>query len=105
MSFAFPKGDRTQPSDPSYAIIEGVRVHLLQWYLNFPGLLLPCCFCKDGELVPERWDFLKNKKITPVFDVSGQTEWVAAMQCKCKCCNKLVVANDGNLMRKLPYHV
>jgi hypothetical protein len=27
------------------------------------------------------------------------------MRYKCKCCRKLVAANDGNLMRKLPYHV
>jgi hypothetical protein len=105
MSFDLPKGDRTRPSDPDYAVIEGVRVHLIRWELNFPGLFLPCCFCDEGELVPERWDFLKNKKLTPVFDVSGRTEWVAAMRYKCKCCKKLVAANDGNLMRKLPYHV
>jgi hypothetical protein len=62
MSFAIPKGDRTRSSDPNYAIIEGVRVHLIWWELNFPGLFLPCCFCNEGELVPEHWDFLKNKK-------------------------------------------
>ena len=105
MSFAVPKGDRTKPLDQNYAIIEGVTVHLLRWDLNFPGLVLPCCFCDQGELVPERWDFLKNKKLTPVFDVSGRTEWVAAMRYKCKCCTKLVAANDGRLTRKLPYHV
>jgi hypothetical protein len=62
MSFVVPKGNRTQPSDRNYAIIEGVTVHLVRWDLNFPGLPLPCCFCDDGVLVPERWDFLKNKK-------------------------------------------
>jgi hypothetical protein len=105
MSFTIPKANRTRPPDPDYAILEGVRVHLIRWDLNFPGLFLPCCFCDDGELLPEQWDFLKNKKVTPVFDVSGQTKWVAAMRYKCKCCKKLVPANDGNLMCKLPYHV
>jgi hypothetical protein len=28
-SFAIPKSDRTRPSDPDYAIIGGVRVHLI----------------------------------------------------------------------------
>ncbi len=46
-----------------------------------------------------------QKKVTPVFDVSGQTKWVAALGYKCKCCKKLVPANDGNLVRKLPYPV
>ncbi len=39
-----------QPSDQNYAIIEGVTVHLLRWNLNFPGLVLPCCFFDQGEL-------------------------------------------------------
>jgi hypothetical protein len=60
MSFVIPKAIRTRLADPDYAILEGVRVHLIQWDLNFPGLFLPCCFCNNGELVPKRWDFLKN---------------------------------------------
>jgi hypothetical protein len=102
MSFTIPKDDMTKgPSDPDYAILQGVTVHIIRWDLNFLEVFLPCCFCNDGELVPERWDFVK-KKLTPVFDISVPTEWVTAMRSKCKCCKKLVAGNGGNLMHKLP---
>jgi hypothetical protein len=34
MSFTIPKADRTRPPDPDFAILEGVRVHLIRWDLG-----------------------------------------------------------------------
>jgi hypothetical protein len=106
MSFTVPNNDTTLgPSDPDHAALQGVKVHVTQWALNHPDLFLPCCFCEHGELAPKRWDFIKNKKLTPIFDISGGTKWVAAMKCKCKCCNASVAGNDGTLTRKPPPHL
>jgi hypothetical protein len=77
MSFTIPKANRTRPADPDYAILlEGVRVHLIRWDLNFPGLFLPCCFCNDGKLVPSTGTSSKIKinslqSLTSVVEPSG----------------------------------
>jgi hypothetical protein len=99
MSFTIPN------NGIDHAMIQGVKIYIIRgWDMNYPEIFLSCCFCKHGELVPMTWDFMKNKKLTPVFDVSVPTKWVAAMRCKCKCCEKLVAGNDGNSIRKPPFH-
>jgi hypothetical protein len=86
MSSTIPKDDMTKgPSDPDYTILQGVTVHIIRWDLNFPEVFLPCSFCNDGELVLSAGTASKIKKLTPVFDISVPTEWVAAMWYKCKC--------------------
>ena len=95
-----------QKLDPHYHSIEGQKILLVDWKVAFPGIELrcPCSDC-DGMLKHDRSNFSKNKKLFPLFRITGAPSWCIVMQYTCLACNKKVNANDGRLLISLPEYV
>ena len=102
-----PKVPRNmEPIDKWYHMIEGQSLVACCWDINFPFLKLKCpeSHC-DGELKRERTNWSENKKLLPLFCLDGPPMWVMVMKYKCVKCCVPVNANDGRVLRSLPYYV
>ena len=102
--FEVPRDDcREKPYGP-YSSIVGTKFYFLRWELQDPNINLKCTsrHC-CGSLVHDRFDLSKNGTMTPLFSTSGRTSWVVSMRYCCTTCNKVVHANDGELLHQLPH--
>jgi hypothetical protein len=82
--------------------MEGHTIYLARWELNIPGISLKCFNCSDGELIHQDYDYRPHGYATPIFNISGKTDWACSMKyCYIKCeaeCKE----NDGRVLVTLP---
>jgi hypothetical protein len=102
LGFTFPKDDKTKQPDHYYSQLEGRTIYLVRWEQNIPGLFLNCFDCDDGELIHDTYDFKSHGYATPIFDISGRTDWACSMMYRCNKCKAECKGNDGRLLAMLP---
>lgn len=61
-----------------------------------------CFDCDDGELIHDTYDFKSHGYATPIFDISGRTDWACSMMYRCNKCKAECKGNDGRLLAMLP---
>ena len=88
---------------PKYHSIAGLRFYILHWELRVPGIKLDCIKqgC-NGILCHDRNEFKKNGRALPLYDMTGQSGWVASMYYKCGTCDVRVPGNHPELLANLP---
>ncbi|KAL7580566.1 hypothetical protein ACA910_003688 [Epithemia clementina (nom. ined.)] len=91
------------PLNPHYHSVIGQSLFLVSWQSQFPGLAIPCpnnaC---DGELKADRTNFSKNKKLFPLFRLTGPPSWCIVVSYKCSTRKLWYNGNDGNVLKYLP---
>jgi hypothetical protein len=102
IGFTFPRDNKTQQPDYYYSQLEGNTIYLVCWELNIPGIVLPCFECKKGELIHDKYDFQQHGYSTPIFDISGRTDWACSMMYTCNTCSHRCKGNDGEFLSTLP---
>jgi hypothetical protein len=75
---------------------------MVRWELNIPDICLKCFDCNGGELISKQYDFKQHGYATPIFDISGRTDWACSMMYKCNKCEARCKGNDGRLLAMLP---
>jgi hypothetical protein len=105
LDFKVPKANKMETPDRLYEEIEGVTIYLVNWELNYPGIYLKCFNCDGGEMIHDRYDYKKNKTLTPILDVSGQPAFAISMSYKCNNCGSVCKGNDGRLLHELPHRL
>lgn len=101
-TFTIPRDPSPDPFPP-YHSIEGQLVFSLDWEIMFRDFTMPKCMetgC-SGDLVRERSNFSKNRKLFPVYISGGIPMWGSCMLYKCHRCKTLFSANDGCFLAKL----
>lgn len=100
ITFKLPNECCTIKPSPYYHAIQGINLLLVQWELNFPGILLSCdC---SGEFIHERSDLSKKNELFPIFDLGGTIMWAIVMNYKCNKCSKIVAGNSAEMLNTLP---
>jgi hypothetical protein len=105
LSLVLPKKERDgTPIDPWYHMIEGQRLFVVCWYMYFPFVKMTCreAGC-NGKLKRDRTNFSKNKKLLPVFNLSGAPDWAMIMKYKCTTCGADLDATDPRCLMNLPH--
>jgi len=88
----------------NYQVIEGRKFYIVCWGLNLPGKKLWCHKCGLGEFIKDQFDFIANRFVTPVIDISGVTSYAISMiyECNYKPCRLRCKANNGELYHQIP---
>ena len=107
LSFEIPSCRKYDVLDkPHYHSVQGQTILHVRWEVQFPDLDLVCpCTSCDGSLMPDRTNFLKNKKLFPIFGFDGPPRWCIVMSYDCSVCKARFTGNDGRLLASLPPHV
>lgn len=91
---------------PHYHLIQGQELLHVQWDIQFSDISLSChcsgCTC---DLISQRSNLFKNKKLFPVFNLRGFPTWCIVMSYQCSNCNSRFNGNDGRLLVTLPPHL
>jgi hypothetical protein len=106
LEFIIPKESKALAPSPYYHSIEGHKVLLVQWELNYPGIALGCI--KDncpGSLIHDRSNFSKDGEMFPIYESGNPHTWAMVMHYKCNCCDFRVAGNAGELLISLPPHI
>ncbi|KAL7574264.1 hypothetical protein ACA910_012514 [Epithemia clementina (nom. ined.)] len=91
------------PLNPHYHLVVGQSLFLVNWQSQFPGMTIPCpCTECNGELKYNRTNFSKNKKLFPLFRLTGPPTCSIVMLYTCKMCKQRFDGNNGNLLKCLP---
>lgn len=92
--------------NPHYHSIEGQSLFFVHWEAHFPGIKMKCpCNGCQGELKADRTNFSKNRKLFPLFRLSGPTSWCVVMSYACSMCKVRFDGNNGQLLASLPEYV
>jgi hypothetical protein len=93
--------------NPHYHSIEGQSLFFVHWEAHFPGIKLacPCTSGCQGYLKADRTNFSKNKKLFPLFRLSGPPTWCIVMSYVCTDCKTRIDGNDGRLLVSLPEYI
>ena len=105
MGFLVPPSNKTQPPDLHYSILEGRRFFFVRWELNIPGIEIKCPECEKGEMIHFRYDFRNHGFVTPIIDLSGNTDYAASMMYDCNNCPFSCKGNNGKLFNQFSYHL
>ena len=100
LGFTFPKADKTQPPDVYYNQVEGRTIYLVCWELNIPDFQ-PRCFECGGTLIHDQYDYKQHGYATPIFNVSGSTDYSVSMMYNCSLCKNRCKANDGRVLASI----
>jgi hypothetical protein len=100
--FTFPEEELSATPSPLYHSIAGMTIFFVRWELICPGIHL-CCVDPNccGELIHGRYDFSKNRQLTPIYDIHRRM-WACSMLYACNKCGKRVAGNSGELLQTLP---
>jgi hypothetical protein len=106
VEFTVPKHSKAVPPSPYYHSIENVKILLVQWELNYPGIALRCTqdTC-PGSLIHDRTNHSKDGDLFPIYDNGSPHMWAIIMTYKCNCCGIRVAGNAGELLAQLPPHI
>ena len=105
--FRFPTDTSKVPS-PHYHALQGSEIFILDWRAMFPGIDLPCPYCRCGNLKNYRSNMSHGQTLFPVYQANGTVMWGEVMKYRCqggKCKQNIVTANDSKLLISLPAHV
>ena len=106
VGFTVPPSDKSKPPNPHYQVIEGRRIYIVRWELNYEGENLQCFHCNNGDLISQQYDYCHGY-LTPIFDLDGTTSYAASMTYKCNngYCGQTCKAADGRVFHQLPFHI
>jgi len=69
ISFTVLPSDKSKPPDPYYQVLEGRKIYIVRWELNFPGEDLKCFKCHDGDLISDVYDYRSHGYLTPIITI------------------------------------
>ncbi|KAL7560211.1 hypothetical protein ACA910_003292 [Epithemia clementina (nom. ined.)] len=91
------------PLNSHYHSVVRPSLFLVNWQSQFPGLTIPCpSNACNRELKASRTNFSKNKKLFPMFRLTGPPLWSIVMSYKCNTCKIRYNGNGGNVLKYLP---
>jgi hypothetical protein len=79
ISFSVPPSDKSKAPDPYYQVLEGRKIYIIRWELNYPGHDLKCFKCNHGDLISDVYDYRSHGYLTPIIDLDGTTSYAASM--------------------------
>ena len=101
VGFTFPRADKSLPPDFNYSQLEGRTIYFCCWEVNIQGWQ-PTCFDCGDTMIHDAYDFQTRGYATPIFDVSGTTDYVVSMQYGCPKCGNRCKSSDGRILMQVP---
>ena len=100
IGFTFPRADKSKPPDYQYNQLEGKTIYFVNWEINIPGWQ-PTCFECGETMVHDKYDFQSYGYASPIFDISGRTDYAVSAIYQCACGNRCK-ASDGRILIQVP---
>ena len=101
LGFTFPRQDKTMAPDHYYSQLEGRTIYIVSFELNYPGWVPTCYKCGD-EMIRDKYDFKSHGYATPIFDITGVTDYAITPTYHCKNCQEKCKGNDGRMLMNVP---
>ena len=73
-------------------------------FVHTLGIEFKCSECKKGEVIRFRYDFRNHRFVTPIIELSGNTDYAASMMYDCNNCSFSCKENNGKLFNQFSYH-